>query len=372
MIKTKTLTVDRCIYLKSGSYYVVKRNQWSDPFQTKKEAIQERDRLEAKQAPKPVGGPFADFVRKYYYPHYMEKMRSNTQFTLKRNCERDLIPFFAKQKIGNIAITSCLDFQQSLKSRGLGESTINTRITILRQIFKAAIELGFIEKNPVENVRDLRVPEKDRPVLTEREIIDLVEKIDHPYRYATALIGLAGARPGEIMGFQWRDFEFLDDDKGKITFTRQINRVYEIDVLKTKGSQITLPMLKPLTRFLKEWREKCPDDEWLFQGEVAKYINKIKRGFIYKYHSKPMRRKYDFNNGNNLTTWWSSRIRDKYGLENMRFYDLRHSFATNMVTRCANIKTAQKFIRHANINTTLEIYAHVRPEQIDEVWHWDF
>lgn len=369
----KTERVDRAIYLKSGSYWVVKRNKWTGPYSTIEAARLERDRIEVEQAPKPEGGPFADFMRQYYYPHYLEKMKTNTQIVLKRTFENSVIPFFALKKLADITSLDVMEFQQYLIKKGLQSVTVNSRIAVLNMVFERAKELGFINSNPVKGIKTLREEKHDRSVLTEIEIIDLVNKIDHPYKYAIALGGLAGARVSEVLGFQWEDFEL--GDRGKISFKRQINMAHEVDELKSKASAATLPMLNALTKFMMEWKEKCPDSEWLFQGDFVDYVRKLRRvdnKLNYKYHRKlNLPKRFDFIIGTSVSDWWS-KVRSRYSLEGMRFHDFRHSFATNAVTRCANIKTAQKLCRHSDIQTTLNIYAHVHPEQLEEVWDWDF
>lgn len=369
----KTKTIERAILLRSGKYWTVKRNKRYGPFETIEAARLERDRIETEQAPKPQGGPFADFVRKYYYPHYLDKMKSNTRYVWRGVYESCIIPYFADKKINDITLLDVMEFQQHLVKQKLEAITINMRISILKNVFNAAKELEFIKNNPVEGLKPLKVNAKDRIVLTELEILKIVNSIDHPFKYAIALAGLAGARVGETIAFQWDDFDL--GEHGKISFKRQINRQHEIAELKTEGSKLELPMIKPLTQLLREYKEKCLDPVWLFQGKVLNYFEKLRNVngvVLYKYHRKPLPwRKYEYNEGQSISQFWRKN-REAFGFPTVRFHDLRHTFATNMITRCKNIKTAQKLCRHASINTTLEIYAHVHPEQLEEVWDWDF
>lgn len=374
MAKIETVTVEKCIYLKSGSYYVVKRNKWSDPFSTLEAARLERDRIETEQAPRPQGGPFADYIRKYYYSLYLEKMRDNTKKVYTGIYERSIIPYFATKKINDISKLDVMEFRQYLSTQRLNNRTINGHLALLDMALKAAEELKFIKSNPAKGLKPLHETKKERIILTEKKILKLINKIEHPFKYAIALAGLAGARAGEVMGFKWEDFELTN--KATIKFVRQVNMLHELDELKSRGSAVTLPIMKPLTRLLIEWKTICPDSEWLFQGEVSKYIGKLKgttKGELkYVYHQKNLnKRKWKYRSGTDLSNWWGTQ-RSKYGLTGMRFHDFRHSFATNAITKCKNIKTAQKLCRHSNIKTTLEIYAHIHPEQLEEVWDWDF
>ncbi len=352
---SKTERVSTGVYLKSGSFWAVVRNKWIGPFPSKEQAMIKRDSLKAEQAPKPVGGPFAQFMRKVYYPLFMEKMRTNTIGQNKRAFEGNLIPYFADKKIGDIKMVDLLEYQQSETKRGCAASTVNSRMILLSAVFEAAIKLEYITINPVNKVDRLREAKKDRHVLTEVEIIDLTNSTNHHFSYLIALMGLAGARVGEALGFQWDDFDL--GDRPTISFERTINTLRQEDGLKTEGSKAILPMVMDLRDILIEWKADCPSDKWLFQG--ALFPNENRRNTT------------RFRGPHAPSRWWV-KLRPSLGLNHMRLYDFRHSFVTNVVTRCANIKTAQKLARHSSINTTLEIYAHVRPEQLEEIWTWTF
>lgn len=49
----------------------------------------------------------------------------------------------------------------------------------------------------------------------------------------------------------------------------------------------------------------------------------------------------------------------------MRFHDLRHTAATLLITRGVNIKVVSEMLGHADVVTTMRIYAHVLPHMQD-------
>jgi integrase len=67
---------------------------------------------------------------------------------------------------------------------------------------------------------------------------------------------------------------------------------------------------------------------------------------------------------NGLKTEWK-RHRKRSGIENFRFHDKRHDFATKLLRTSKNLKLVQKALNHRNIKTTLK-YAHVNDEEIAE------
>ena len=52
--------------------------------------------------------------------------------------------------------------------------------------------------------------------------------------------------------------------------------------------------------------------------------------------------------------------------KHFRFHELRHSYGTALVMSGTNIKIAQELMRHSDINTTMNIYAHVSSTQKQE------
>ena len=62
----------------------------------------------------------------------------------------------------------------------------------------------------------------------------------------------------------------------------------------------------------------------------------------------------------NLSNRWGS-LRDRLGLEGLRFHDLRHTSATLALEAGVHPKVVQERLGHANIGVTLDTYSHVLP-----------
>lgn len=59
---------------------------------------------------------------------------------------------------------------------------------------------------------------------------------------------------------------------------------------------------------------------------------------------------------------------EKSGIEHIvRFHDLRHTFATIMLTQGAPIQSVSKILRHSNISTTMNLYFHPNIEHQAEI-----
>ena len=59
------------------------------------------------------------------------------------------------------------------------------------------------------------------------------------------------------------------------------------------------------------------------------------------------------------------RLREKAGIENFRFHDIRHDVGTKLLRDTGNLKLVQRALNHADIKTTTR-YAHVLDEEVAE------
>jgi integrase len=57
------------------------------------------------------------------------------------------------------------------------------------------------------------------------------------------------------------------------------------------------------------------------------------------------------------------RLRDKAGVENFRFHDIRHDVGTKLLRDTGNLKLVQRALNHADIKATTR-YAHVLDEEV--------
>jgi integrase len=56
---------------------------------------------------------------------------------------------------------------------------------------------------------------------------------------------------------------------------------------------------------------------------------------------------------------------ERAGLPRIRFHDLRHTFATVLLSRGTHPKVVQEMLGHANISQTMDTYSHVLPDMQD-------
>jgi integrase len=114
--------------------------------------------------------------------------------------------------------------------------------------------------------------------------------------------------------------------------------------LKNQKQKLLIPIWQNLTKMLKEWKLQSKSPIWIFLGRQG----------------KPM------IGGSWERNHWQ-RIKKEYNLpRDFRFHDLRHTFASIMLSRGAQAGDVQKLLRHASVQTTINIYRHILPSQLEQ------
>ena len=112
--------------------------------------------------------------------------------------------------------------------------------------------------------------------------------------------------------------------------------------MKTKASKAPVPLYPQLARIIKEWKLQSKSLTWLFPSKNDKPMNP--EGYE--------RRQYKKLLSNN-------------GLPMIRFHDLRHTLASILLSEGMSSHDVQKILLHATYKTTVEIYRHLLPDQLE-------
>ena len=232
---------------------------------------------------------------------------------------------------------------QSLSSR-----TVHHQHRILSQALKYAVRQGLIGKNPCEFVDPPRPRAKIMRTLDPAEVSILLEASEGNYYYPVIYTALSsGLRQAELLGLRWRD---IDPD---IMCSISVNRVLykrrgvtEFKEPKTSHSRRLVSMTPKLAAFLREYKE----DRKALYRELGKELTLDELVFA-NAEGKPL-------NPPSLSREFH-RIVKRAGLDNVRFHDLRHTFASLMLLRGAKPKVISEALGHASVGFTLDVYSHI-------------
>jgi integrase len=88
--------------------------------------------------------------------------------------------------------------------------------------------------------------------------------------------------------------------------------------------------------------------------------SRFKKGLVFPTNRKNERGEKDPLQALTDTNHTFTRLTEKVKITDVRFHDLRHTFASHLVMNGVDLKTVQELLGHANINMTMR-YSHLAP-----------
>lgn len=224
-----------------------------------------------------------------------------------------------------------------------GPRTINKCLGVLVSIFGYALDHKIVAGNVAARIEKLPegqsgdAPVIEENILTADELVHLIAHAEDPYRIPIALAVFCGLRIGEAVGLKWSDIDWAQ----RTAKIRRQQRGGVFFVPKTKASRRTIELPAALLEMLKFSQKKIGDNE---HDVVCPSV----RG-------KPMQASALLQRGLHPAL-------QRAGIRIVRFHDLRHSFASNLLESGVDVVTVSKALGHANVQITLTIYAHAVPK----------
>lgn len=262
--------------------------------------------------------------------------------------EQIVLPRFGKVKVADITHEDIDALHRDITTIRGTPIRANRTVEVLRKAFNLSIRWKWRTDNPASGVR--RNPEEKRErFLNKVEIAALAEALaKHPQRTsanAIKLLMLTGARRGEVLGATWAMFDLE-------------NGVWTKPSSHTKQRKLhRVPLSGHALRLLKELRAVTPGP-YVFPGEDGKPLTDIKRtwfsvckaaGLVEKVEKKDRAGKV---------------VRGRNGRPviveepNVRLHDIRHSFASILVSAGASLPLFGQLLGHTQVQTT-QRYAHL-------------
>ncbi len=267
----------------------------------------------------------------------------------KRAIEQHLIPAFGDRSLHLLKrdeIKRLIARQiEAKKAKG----TIQNYLVPLKAAYNQAKEDGLVVLNPAERLGKLLQRSQDRreemQPLTAQEVQTLVSVAESqcPALYPILLCAVrTGLRQGELIGLQWGDV----DSRGQFLDVRRGVVLGEVTTTKSKKMRrVDLsPQVLSVLQGLKEIRQL----EAMSMGkELSPWVFLSPEGV--RWDERNLRRGF-------------YRCLDKAGIRQVRFHDLRHTYASLMAENGAPPKYVQKQLGHSSFQVTMDIYSHLFPE----------
>lgn len=285
-------------------------------------------------------------------------------------------PDFGMRKVMQIKKSDVRRFYNMLSDeRQLKTATIDNIHTVLHQVLDLAVEDNYLRNNPSDNaLKELKqahnMDSEKKRALTydEQQVFIEFLKNSRLYNHWLPIFSVmleTGLRVGEIIGLRWEDVDF---DKKTISINHTVvyynhaknGCYYNIHTPKTKAGIRTIPMTENVIVLLQKEKEYQKLLEITCQMTIDGYTDFIFLNRYGKVHNqatlnKALRRIMRDCNQEMLAKAGSQK--DITLLPRFSCHILRHTFTTRLCEAGVNVKVIQDMLGHADISTTLNIYA---------------
>jgi integrase len=233
------------------------------------------------------------------------------------------------------------------REEGLENPTLDKTRRVMSLVFKHGQRYGLIprtqEANPMRFVRCKTTSDYEAMILTPEQAFDVLMKLEEPERTLTLLAASTGLRISECLGLQWHDVSF---EQSQI-HVRRTWTCGAVGVPKSKASKAPVPLHLLLAEFLRGWKEQTPypqPGDWVFPSFRCKGKQPRTANMLVEDHLRPAAVAVGvLKEGEKV----------RFG-----FHNLRHSLASFLVRTKTDPKTVQALLRHSDVRTTLQLYAH--------------
>lgn len=299
----------------------------TEDFQAAK-AVEAQARVDAKKAEAIPKGVFtlSEALGTYYNDVAAHQPSARTAISQGKALVSTIDP---KTKLTDLTM-AMIQRHVSTRRAQVANGTVNRELQLLGRALRhmarihgakvAELDLRAVEtKEPEERVRELSHDEQAR--LFEHLRPDL-----HPL---VTIALMTGARLGAIADLRWSD---IDLDAGLMTFREKGDRLHRF----------------PINAEMRAFLSGLPRADSLPHARyVVTYVNG---------RTKEPRRHKITPSGGIMAEF--NRALAAAGIEDFRFHDLRHTFATRMLRKTGNLKLVSRLLGHTTIETTMR-YAHV-------------
>jgi integrase len=254
------------------------------------------------------------------YLGWAERQRA---FKSKQGFVRQLGKTFGNYRLQSFTTRAVEGYQTKLLAEEKAPATINRHLATLKHMFTKAVEWEMVGEETLKRIRKVKqLPENNRRLryLSTEECQTLIDTC-YPHLKPIVITALnSGMRKQELLSLEWE--RHVDLKHGFIL----------LDITKN-GERREIPINQPLRDTL-EGLVRRVNSPYVFTDSDGKRFQDVKTAF----HSACRRA----------------------GIKDLRFHDLRHTFASHLVMQGVDLTSVKELLGHKTLTMTLR-YAHLAP-----------
>ena len=264
--------------------------------------------------------------------------RYSTAKSYRANIVNHIKPRWGEYLLEKIRPMAVEDWLKNLPMATKSKAHLRGVIHLMYQC-AARWELFTEQRNPIALVRVKGGSKRrQRPTILNVEPFQaIVSALKEPYRTMVIVAQCLGLRVSEIAALKWDDFDF---ERRQLLVQRSIVNG-RVDDVKTEYSHDYVPLHDSLVEVLLAWSSQAyPTEEgWIFANPVTSrpyYPTEIQKRYL-----RP--------------------LGVKLGLGPIGWHTFRHTYRSWLDETGAPMKVQQELMRHASIQTTMNVYGQAMP-----------
>lgn len=277
---------------------------------------------------------------------YTINLKPLTIKSYKATTINHIIPKLGRTAISKVTAPQIQKIINDL-SKEYSPKTVKNIHGVLHQCFSQAVILGYIPSNPANHCKLPKITKAEIKPLDKTEIPIFLNAIKgSEYEHMLLIELFTGLRESELIGLTW---DCVDFENGTLHIYRQWQKLKggcQFTTLKNgktrliKPAKIVIDTLRIVKNIQSENRLKAGSawenrNNFVFTNELGEFIRHATLSTNFK------------------------KLVSATGMPEMRFHDLRHSYAVVSLQIGDDIKTVQENLGHYSSAFTLDTYAHV-------------